>query len=162
MSPVAHSLVGLALGNLAARSSPKRAWFLVAGVALANLPDWPLPGWGHDAYHVSHSLAVNLAIVAVAGLIARRWLDARSLAALACAWLSHLLLDSLYNHGKGVQIGWPLMDFRLNLPIPWLQTLEVERPLSWRNLSVALLELATFAPLALLGWWTTKERQAGG
>ncbi|QDT67173.1 hypothetical protein MalM25_00700 [Planctomycetes bacterium MalM25] len=160
MSPVAHSLVGLTLGNLAGRNSPKRAWFLVAGVALANLPDWPLPGWGHDAYHVSHSLAVNLALIGLAVLVARCWLDARSLAFLALAWLSHLLLDSLYNHGKGVQIGWPLTDFRLTLPIPWLQTLEIQQPLSWRNLSVALLELLTFAPLALLGWWMAKERQA--
>jgi hypothetical protein len=28
-------------------------------------------------------------------------------------------LDSLYNHGHGVAIFWPLSDVRLALPIPW-------------------------------------------
>ena len=36
---------------------------LAAFVALANAPDWPLPGWGHDRYDVSHSIFVTLAAV---------------------------------------------------------------------------------------------------
>ena len=44
------------------------------------------------------------------------------------AWLSHLLLDSFYNHGRGVLIFWPLSRARLNLAIPWFATLQ--RPLS--------------------------------
>ncbi len=149
MSPVTHSLVGFAIGYAAARRDEQRLAFALAGVALANLPDWPLPGWGHDAYHVSHSLALNLLLIGIAAIVANRWLSRRQLTLLATAWLSHLLLDSSYGHGQGIQIGWPLVDFRLNLPIPWLRTLDIRNPLSWRNLKVALLELATFGPVVL-------------
>ena len=47
-----HSLVGLSLATLATlpRRSSKRQWFggVCIFVALANLPDWPIPNWGHD------------------------------------------------------------------------------------------------------------------
>lgn len=150
MSPVGHSLIGLAIGLSVSRPR-ERLWVLPAFVVLANLPDGPLPGWGHDAYHVSHSLLVNLALIAATVGVLRRWLGGRLLAAGAAAWLSHLLLDSFYNHGLGVQIGWPLIDYRLNLPIPWLRTLDVAQPLwSWRNLTVGFWETITCGPIL---WW---------
>jgi membrane-bound metal-dependent hydrolase YbcI (DUF457 family) len=44
------------------------------------------------------------------------------------AWLSHLLLDSFYSHGKGVRIFWPLSLDALNLPMPWFDVLQVGIP----------------------------------
>lgn len=160
-------MIGLAIGSLAVGRRPirQRLAGLAAFVALANLPDWPLPGWGHDAYHVSHSLAVNLVLIAIAAGLLSRWLGWRVLVAGAAAWLSHLLLDSFYNHGLGVQIGSPAIDYRLNLPIPWLQTLDVANLLSWRNASVVVFELLTFGPFAiaalLASWRAEPGRETG-
>jgi hypothetical protein len=75
---------------------------------------------------VSHSLFVNLALmVGVFGLliIFRVWRGQPGrwwvLAGGAAAWLSHLVLDSFYSHGRGIRIFWPLSDAALSLPIPW-------------------------------------------
>ncbi len=161
MSPVGHSLTGLAIGALATRGwRPRdRAIALAGFVVLANLPDAPLPGWGHDAYHVSHSLAVTLALIATAGWSLRRVVPTRLLLAGGMAWLSHLLLDSFYNHGLGIEIGWPITSYRLNLPIPWLQTLELSQS-AWseRNLSVGLLEALTFGPFLIACWLLSRCR----
>jgi membrane-bound metal-dependent hydrolase YbcI (DUF457 family) len=123
---------------------------------VATAPDFPLPFWGHYSYRVSHSLFVNLAVVAaVVGLLiaprARRseaswrWVVAGG----AAAWLSHLLLDSFYSHGHGIRIFWPLSDAALNLPLPWFHVL---RPDSFGD-PAALRILATEAVFygALLG-----------
>lgn len=160
MSPVGHSLVGIAIGSIALRRCqrpPGRLGGLAVFVALANLPDWPLPGWGHDAYHVSHSLLVNLALIAATTAVLRHRLGWRLLAAGTAAWLSHLLLDSFYNHGLGVQIGWPVADYRLNLPIPWLQTLDMANLLSWRNASVVGFELLTLGPFVIAALMVAKR-----
>jgi membrane-bound metal-dependent hydrolase YbcI (DUF457 family) len=97
---------------------------------VANTPDLPLPFWGHFDYKVSHSLFVNLALVAAVAvplLGCRAW---RSKPAWrwvvlggAAAWLSHLLLDSFYSHGYGIRIFWPFSEAALNLPVPWFHVL---------------------------------------
>jgi membrane-bound metal-dependent hydrolase YbcI (DUF457 family) len=123
---------------------------------VATAPDLPFPFWGHYSYRVSHSLFVNLAVVAaVVGLLivprarrseaAWRWVVAGG----AAAWLSHLLLDSFYSHGHGIRIFWPLSDAALNLPLPWFHVL---RPDSFGD-PAALRILATEAVFygALLG-----------
>lgn len=157
MSPVGHSLVGLAIGFVAICGPASRSRRLCLGalfVAVANLPDWPLPGWGHSAYLVSHSLFVNGALIGGVWLALWRRLANRSTRRLwllcLVAWLSHLLLDSMYGHGLGLAIGWPVSDFRLTLPVLWLPTLDLDQPL-WgqRNLSVGFLELLTFGPLLI-------------
>lgn len=164
MSPVGHSLVGIAIGAGTAPSEGSRWGRCAAVVALvvaANLPDAPLPGWGHSAYHVSHSLLVTLGGAVVVLLVSRSLCKpGRRLAlGVAAAWLSHLLLDSLYNHGEGIKIGWPLGDYRLNLPIPWFQTLDLSQPItSQHNLSVGLLELLSFGPIAAGAWWSRWRR----
>ena len=143
MSPVGHSLVGLAIGIVATDARMpvrRRVGALAVFVAAANLPDWPLPYWGHSAYHISHSLPVAFGVIAlIAGIVkACRPFSSRSLLpALAAAWLSHLLLDSLYGHGKGIGVGWPFLDYRLRFPVPWLQTIDLQQSLvSHHNLSV--------------------------
>lgn len=100
--------------------------------ALAYIPDFELPYWGHGRpdYAISHSIFINglLILVLCAAALAvpalrRRVGRAYLLAGGAAAWLSHLLLDSFYNHGKGVLIGWPVCSYRLNLPMPWFTPL---------------------------------------
>lgn len=160
MSPVGHSITGLALAALALPVAGKapRLWLGGAAfIALANLPDWPLPGWGHDRYEISHSLFVNLALITTGALVwravpaLRQALPARLILLAACAWLSHLLLDSFYNHGKGLGVGWPFLDCRLNLPVPIFRIVDTSLPL-WhsRNLSVFAIELLAYSPLLAL------------
>jgi hypothetical protein len=133
VTPVGHSLAGLAIGVLGAPRGAgwrARACFAAAFVVLPNLPDAPLPGWGHDDYTVSHSLLVNLALAAVVARVislspaALRAVGGwRGLLAGVLAWQSHFLLDSFYNHHKGVAIFWPASTARLDLALPWFRTL---------------------------------------
>ena len=36
-------------------------------------------------------------------------------------------MDSFYNHGDGIFIGWPVCGFRLNLAMPWFRSM----PAAW-------------------------------
>ncbi len=152
-----HGLTGAALGLLATPAGAGRGRLLatlVAFAALANIPDLPLPGWGHSRYDISHSVFVNLPLALVLALALWRWRGLRLRVTLlgAAAWCSHLLLDSMYNHGKGVAIFWPLSAGRLALPLPWFST--AHGPL-WRPdlhlLKVMAVELAFYGALFLVG-----------
>jgi membrane-bound metal-dependent hydrolase YbcI (DUF457 family) len=133
MTPVGHSITGVAIGLMAMpRQTPARkaALFLALCAVLANVPDFPLPDWGHERYDVSHSLFVNLALTApLAGILfaishtRRANSGARMVAGGGAAWLSHLLLDSFYNHGQGIGIFWPFSAAKLALPLPWFRVL---------------------------------------
>jgi len=126
-------------------------------VCLANLPDWPIPNWGHDRYDVSHSIFVNVGLIAVIILLgavchfsqfARNRIPVRCLLLGAAAWMSHLLLDSFYNHGRGIAIFWPISDARLNLAIPWFRTLDLSQSvLNARNLAVLGIEAVAYGPV---------------
>ena len=63
------------------------------------------------------------------------------------AWLSHLLLDSFYNHGKGIAIYWPFSNARLALPIPWF---DVGAGSLAHLLQVFLIEFISYIPFLLL------------
>jgi membrane-bound metal-dependent hydrolase YbcI (DUF457 family) len=133
MTSVGHCLTGLSFAALVVPRSWERRRKAVAFAAIvlvANVPDLPLPFWGHFDYRVSHSLFANLALLAVVvGLLissrawrseaAFRWVVAGGVA----AWLSHFLLDSFYSHGYGIRIFWPFSDASLNLPIPWFHVM---------------------------------------
>lgn len=137
MTPVGHSLTGLALGVLGApreASRRARAAYAALFVVLPNAPDLPLPGWGHSDYVVSHSLLANAALAALAArlVVASPRLLAhlggtRGLACAALAWMSHMLLDAFYNHHKGVGIYWPFSSAHLDLGLPWFRTLHSAR-----------------------------------
>lgn len=158
MTPVGHSLTAITIGVVTApkAASPRvKAVYFAALVVLANVPDFPVAGWGHNAYHVSHSIFVNLALIAFCLAFAVafsritgwavRW---RMKIGGVAAWLSHLLLDSMYNHGKGVAIFWPFSDARLALPIPWFATVRNPRPFTdWQTLQVAIIELVSYGAL---------------
>ena len=160
MSPVGHSLVGLAFAALALpkSSSRKRMVILpIVFVALANLPDWPFPNWGHDQYRISHSVFVNLLLIAIAMLVwsmipwFRSQVPVRFLWMGAAAWLSHLLLDTFYNHGRGLAIYWPFSSGRLNLAIPCFDTLDLSQSIvSRHNLAVYGIEAVIYLPVLFI------------
>ncbi len=113
MTTVGHSLIGLSFSALAMPflDTPRaKVCLAFTCIALANLPDWPLPNWGHDAYRISHSLFMNsLILVSLAFVVSLIPLLRRAIhpwvAVFVClAWLSHLLLDSFYRHGHGVAV----------------------------------------------------------
>lgn len=162
MTFVGHSLLGasLAQATIPANASWKQSLPIVNFyVLLAFLPDLPLPGWGHDRYFFSHSLAVNLALMLLMAAVAlslkgwRNKTGCRLIAGGMLAWLSHFLLDAIYNHGRGVAIFWPFSDGVLNLPLPWFETLQWAQPLNGaHNLRVFGVEALFFAPLCLAAW----------
>lgn len=132
MTTVGHSLAGISIAVLTLPRGRSVFWYLVVGhmyVFFANLPDFPLPGWGHDSYQVSHSIFV-------AGLLApllalplllpkfKEQIGAAVVLAWSATWLCHMLLDSLYSHGQGIGIFWPFSDAHLALPLPWFETLQ--------------------------------------
>ncbi len=151
MSPVGHTIIGLAFAAVAmpSMSGPKRKLTCgVAFAAIANLPDWPIPYWGHQRYLISHSVFVNLALIGIAAVLLRRRFRAKLILLATGAWLSHLLLDSFYSHGQGIAIYWPVSTGRLNLAMPWFRNLDLSQsPISGHNLSVGLVELLAFAPI---------------
>lgn len=161
MSPVGHSLTGLAIAALVlppSRKSPRLWLGACTFVALANLPDWPLPGWGHDRYDISHSLFVNLALICGIALCCQTnpaWrVPPRLFLCASSAWLSHLLLDSFYQHRQGIDIGWPFLDWRLNFPFPFFHTVNLNlSPLHPTNLSVFAIEAIAFSPILALALW---------
>jgi len=142
MTNVGHFIAGatVALMVIPRRTSLKRGlvYLLVFAIA-ANVPDFRLPNWGHERYSVSHSVFVNLALILPLFILLICWPRARQriggtpvIIGCAVAWLSHLLLDSFYNHGHGIAIFWPASSARLALPMPWFYA--VHRP--WHPLRI--------------------------
>jgi len=131
MTTIGHSLAGVSIAVLTLPRGKSLLWYLIIGhlfVFFANLPDYPLPGWGHDAYQVSHSvfLATLLASLMALLLLLPRFnaqVGATVVGAWTIAWLTHMVLDSIYSHGHGIGIFWPFSDAHLALPIPWFETL---------------------------------------
>ncbi len=159
MTPIGHTFTGLTIGWALlpwAMPRQRKAATLVAVAVLANAPDLPLPAWGHDRYDISHSLFVTIALALLLGWGLRRLVQRPHrpplivLLAGALAWLSHLLLDTFYNHGHGLAMFWPLSPERVALPIPWLTTAHPQAPFSLHNLRVAFLEVVTFGLLLAL------------
>jgi len=161
MTQVGHALTGTAVAVMCLpRNISPRYKFIhfTAFIALSLVPDYRLQNWGHDRYDISHSIFVNL--IFICGIIVlltifkgmRRQIGGWSVvAAGALAWLSHLLLDSFYNHGKGIAIFWPVSKMRLVLPIPWLSVAHpLPPPVTLELMKILLIELVTFAPLVLL------------
>lgn len=156
MSPVGHTLTGIAIGVLTlptGASVRSRLVWLAATAGFANAPDLPLPCWGHDRYDISHSVFITTLGVFVWVLIAlslrtTAWrVPLRLGVACALAWFSHLLLDTFYNHGKGLAIFWPLNEGRVALPVPYFSTLRLDTLFCHHNLEVAAIEGAAFGLL---------------
>ena len=173
MTFVGHSLTGAAIAALCMpkkfRFSRKAETLAVFGI-LANLPDAPLPGWGHDRYVVSHSIFVNglligmfIVILAFLKHLRRRIGGWRVILGGAIAWFSHMLLDSFYNQGHGLQIYWPASDSRLNLPIPWFRVLPPEgmwNPAAFRIYFIELIFYGLLLATAVGIRWVFDRRFA--
>ena len=153
------------------RSRRASAVFLVSFAFLANIPDAPLPGWGHNLYRVSHSLFVSLTAIACGVAILGLWQGPRRaiggwrvMACAAAAWLSHFLLDTFYVDGNGLAMFWPISDASVSLPLPWFEFYQgggLANPHSWR---IGLIEAAFYgAPLAVcvLIRWALSRRRLG-
>jgi len=172
MTIVGHVLTGTAIGTLAMpRKSSLGAKFayLVVFIFLAELPDLPLPSWGHDIYYFSHSLFINLILIGLFTILPLEREDIRRriggwpvVAGGVAAWLSHLLLDTFYNHGEGLLMFWPFSIARLALPIPWLTANINHLPVtSPEVIRIFLLEFATFLPLVVITVYLRLTRLLG-
>lgn len=171
MTPVGHCLTGLCLASLVVPRSWSQRAKVAAGAAfafLATVPDTPFPFWGHFHYQVSHSVFVNLAAVAaLVGLLAvfrARWSEAGwwwVVAGGAAAWMSHLLLDSFYSHGRGIRIYWPFSDAVLNLPMPWFHVMRPEYIGEVAALRIFAIEAVCYgALLGLCLLWRRRRKLA--
>lgn len=161
MTTFGHSLTGLAVLTAAiphGLSWQRRLIWTVIFICLANVPDWPLPLWGHHQLAVSHSLWVNLSLCVIVVLALRRWVPHQKVATAvlwsgAVAWLSHFLLDTLYGNLPGVAIYWPFSDGLTSLPLPWLNTLpHVPPPFDTEVIRILFMEALTFGPLIPLAY----------
>jgi len=172
MTGIGHSLTGM---SIAAIAMPRR-WrtpALLAGMAacavLANVPDIDLPFWGHAEYLISHSIFVNVSLIAAVLAIPAAWPALRRklggwpvLAAAAGAWMSHLLLDSFYSGGHGIRIFWPLSrEAALKLPMPWFDALSGGWRLDLVTFRIAATEVLFYGtPLAICLLWRRRKRPA--
>jgi inner membrane protein len=153
--------MGTAIGLFCMPQRASARWkvgYFAAFLVLPNIPDLPFAHWGHNRYDISHSLLLNLflclMVVALLGWHpnSRHFIgDGKVLCAGVVAWLSHVVLDSLYNHGRGVAIFWPLSHARLALPIPWFSVAPFP-PLSVALLQECAVEFTSYLPLVLLAY----------
>jgi len=163
-------LTGLSLAVLTLPRGRSRRWYAMMSivfVAFANLSDFPLPGWGHISYHVSHSVFVTLLLASLLALLLL-WptfhtrVGVKVLAAWCIAWLSHLPLDSMYAHGQGIAIFWPFSNAHLAMPVPWFETLRLPVQ-SEHNLRVFATETVVFGAVLVscvsLRWaWSQRNK----
>jgi membrane-bound metal-dependent hydrolase YbcI (DUF457 family) len=165
LTPIGHTLTGLAIGYLAIpRDTPRKqkAVLLGAFALVASAPDLPLPYWGHSDYRISHSLFTAAIGVTILNFIlwfrfrGRRPVTWGVMIGLAFAWYSHILLDTFYNHGWGLPVLWPFSDARLALPIPWLSIGNKNDIFSIHNVKVAVLEILTFGPFLVMAYLVKK------
>ena len=170
MTTVGHSLTGISIAVLSLPRGKSLLWYLIVGhmyVFFANVPDFPLPGWGHDSYQVSHSIFLTALLASFLGLLLlvprlEEQLGRKVVITWGITWLLHMVLDSLYNHGHGIGIFWPFSDAHLVLPLPWFETLTWP-PKTEHNLQVFLIELGFYGVLLLGCVWIrsrSKSRNA--
>ncbi|MFZ5569849.1 MAG: hypothetical protein ACOZF0_05570 [Thermodesulfobacteriota bacterium] len=159
MTSLAHTLVGSSIALLCMPVMEKarlRLMFMGAMIAVANLPDWPIPGWGHFRLDISHSIIANgglmLCLLVTWRILAGSLFGkCRPVAVgVLAAWMSHLLLDTLYVDSS-LAIFWPVSAAGVSLPVPWLKTLpHVPPPFDHQIQRILMLETFTFLPLVIL------------
>jgi membrane-bound metal-dependent hydrolase YbcI (DUF457 family) len=156
MTPIGHTVIGAAIGVIAARnygSTGARSIVIAGFVFAANAPDFALPGWGHDRYQISHSAIVLAGIcMAISGLWyfcdRNRRICPSTVTLLCLSLMSHIVLDAMYSHGRGLRVLWPVdSTTRLVLPVPWLH-LGASAGTTW--LQVGARELITFGGVGVL------------
>jgi hypothetical protein len=160
MTLIGHSITGAAVAAVVVPSRFSTGSKMLCAVlfaVLANTPDFRLPGWGHDRYDISHSIFMSVAIMAVLAApfmcssSLRRKVGGRVVVAVAAlTWLSHLLLDTFYNHGQGIGLFWPVSSANVALPIPWFETVSEGLPyFDSHTLRVWMIEFACYSMVFL-------------
>ena len=167
MTIIGHSLIGATLAVLfspAVLYARRKVIIIGAFIFVAYILVLPLPGWGHWQYHISHSVFVNLLLIVPTVLVMLYLKYAKNVGsyaiifAVTVAWLSHFVLDSLYNHGQGIGIYWPFSDNKLALPISWFSTLQATPAVfSVHNLKVIFIELLAYVPIFLVAFFARKR-----
>jgi membrane-bound metal-dependent hydrolase YbcI (DUF457 family) len=170
VTTVGHSLTGISIAVLSLPRGKSLLWYLVIGhlyVFFANIPDFPFTGWGHESYHISHSIFLTALLASLLALLLllpkfSEQVGRKVVIAWIVAWFSHMLLDATYNHGQGIGIFWPLSNAHLVLPLPWFETLTWP-PKTQHNQQVFLIELGFYGALLLGCVWfrlSSKSRNA--
>jgi hypothetical protein len=164
MTEVGHVLTGAAIGVLSLPGTTTirhKIIHVIAFMLIATIPDWPIKNWGHDRYYFSHSLFVNLLFIFILFIIFFLFKKFRLLGGSwsvvisgSIAWLSHFLLDTFYNHGKGIMIYWPFSNARLALPIPWF---DLGIGSLAHIIQVLLIEFISYFPLVLLALFIRRK-----
>jgi membrane-bound metal-dependent hydrolase YbcI (DUF457 family) len=162
MTQVGHTLMGTAIGVLSIPSNKPLRWkctYFAVFALLGNLPDLDLPYWGHQRYDISHSLFVALLFgILITALFAqlprlRHQIGGQAVVfAGILAWLSHLLLDSFYNHGQGIAIFWPFSTAHLALPIPWFSVVPFIPPITFAHLQEYRAEFVSYIPFVVAAY----------
>jgi membrane-bound metal-dependent hydrolase YbcI (DUF457 family) len=163
MFSLGHSLTGVAVGLVSIPTpipNNRLLLGLTACAIAANTPDFRIPHWGHEEYAFSHSLVVTSAFILLLSLVttlAAKWFKKtipwKIYLAVGGAWMSHLLLDTFYNHGKGLKMFWPLSDAAIALPMPWFHNIDVHAGFfAWSNISEYISEFLFFSVVVLIAW----------
>jgi membrane-bound metal-dependent hydrolase YbcI (DUF457 family) len=156
MSPVGHSLTGLAIGYAVLpveQPLRKKLPILVVFALLASGPDFLFWGWGRVRYDISHSIFTALLIVLALGAFFWYLVPRVPLAVLiggTLAWYSHFLLDTLYNHGKGLAMFWPISERSLAWPVSWFSHMTLNPLLSAHNLRAFATEGIVYGTLLVI------------
>lgn len=161
MASIGHIAVGMAAGRFfsADRRAARNAAVIFSVVSLA--PDADAIGfrfgvryadtWGHRG--ASHSLAVALAVAAVAWIVAKRWGERPAFTALLTGIVvaSHGLLDTMtFGGGLGCALLWPFSDHRYWAPLRFIPVAPIGiGMISLRGLYVIAVESVIFAPFFL-------------
>jgi hypothetical protein len=161
MTEVGHILTGATIGVACMPEQKPLRWrfvYFLIFILLAVIPDIKIKYWGHDRYYISHSLFTNvLAMFGVILFLSRRKglideLGGRMIVVGGgLAWLSHLFLDTFYNHGKGLAMFWPISEARLALPIAWFSVVKnIPPPMTWETARILLIEFVCYGALLLI------------
>jgi inner membrane protein len=173
MASLAHVVVGMGAGRVATRREDSPAMWMLGFAILSMLPDVDVIAFrlgipysatfGHRG--ATHSLLFGLLAAICFTVLAARYSDAPwpKTAALACiVAVSHPLLDSLTNGGRGVALLWPFSNERFFAPWRPIPVAPIgARMLSNRGLHVMLFEAFWSAPLLLWALWPRRTAQEG-
>jgi hypothetical protein len=160
MTQVGHILTGVTIGVVCIPERKPLRWKFVYYIVfslLALVPDFKIKYWGHHRYYISHSVFTNLLVIIVIILLISRHKGVTErlggwsvVIGGSLAWLSHLLLDTFYNHGKGLAMFWPISDARLALPIAWFSVVtNIPPPMTWETARILLIELVCYGAVFL-------------
>lgn len=174
LASLGHIAVGMAAAR-AYRAGQTPRWPAAAAMALWSglslLPDADVLGfefgvryasvYGHRG--ASHSIAFACLVALGAGLVAwiARLPAGRTIVAVGLVVLSHGILDTLTDGGRGCALLWPLYKTRYFAPVRPIPVAPIGFAfLSPIGLRVALTELMMFSPLLFYALWPRRAPTA--